>query len=502
MTIVTRAMCVTAIAACVGLMAAEARAQGCALADPAFCETFSSNAAGIVGRAGDLDPAKWGVGRIAPSDFVGTHNPVKAAAIQPCRSTFTQTANIFPPHDTLVCDNGQLMTAVRIQNYGSNSYMIRQPFDFAGRTGKIVFDVDAVSSLLGYFVAIEITDQPVPVPAFRVLENYEPGPTPRNALMLHLVNRCGGSVGFIDTMVYSNYVGAVVAPASDDCITVQHGSLNRFEVRLSETRVEVWASDHGASTLRLVHAANVNLNFSRGYVHLSARNHASDKYGYPNEGVYRWDNVGFDGPVLPTPRAYEIPDSTATGTFEGLPAMLLAYELAGTRQFSFSSVDLTAASSVQLTMTAGFWGAPTAAHGIRYRFNGGAWRDRPLSAGELQAVAIPGSVGTVSLVVDVPAGDVLPGANLLEVQALGPSLGLNTHLANIDLLINVDGVAPPPPPPTEVCGNGIDDDGDGQIDEDCAPPPPPPAGCSPWAPMPSIAVGASAVEMQVRVCTP
>ena len=32
---------------------------------------------------------------------------------------------------------------------------------------------------------------------------------------------------------------------------------------------------------------------------------------------------------------------------------------------------------------------------------------------------------------------------------------------------------PPPPPPVEICGNGIDDNGDGQIDEGCAPPPPP-----------------------------
>ncbi len=29
----------------------------------------------------------------------------------------------------------------------------------------------------------------------------------------------------------------------------------------------------------------------------------------------------------------------------------------------------------------------------------------------------------------------------------------------------------PPPPPVEVCGNGLDDDGDGLIDEGCAPPP-------------------------------
>jgi hypothetical protein len=38
------------------------------------------------------------------------------------------------------------------------------------------------------------------------------------------------------------------------------------------------------------------------------------------------------------------------------------------------------------------------------------------------------------------------------------------------------GAPPPPPPPSEICGNGIDDDGDGQVDEGCpqSPPPPPP----------------------------
>jgi len=34
--------------------------------------------------------------------------------------------------------------------------------------------------------------------------------------------------------------------------------------------------------------------------------------------------------------------------------------------------------------------------------------------------------------------------------------------------------APIPPPANEVCGNGIDDNGNGQIDENCPPPPPPP----------------------------
>jgi hypothetical protein len=36
------------------------------------------------------------------------------------------------------------------------------------------------------------------------------------------------------------------------------------------------------------------------------------------------------------------------------------------------------------------------------------------------------------------------------------------------------------PPPVEICGDGKDNDGDGQIDEGCEPPPPPPGpACSP-----------------------
>jgi hypothetical protein len=48
---------------------------------------------------------------------------------------------VYPDQDTLICDatsttSAQLMTLVAEQNYGVASYRIRQPFDFAGRTGK------------------------------------------------------------------------------------------------------------------------------------------------------------------------------------------------------------------------------------------------------------------------------------------------------------------------------------------------------------------------------
>lgn len=62
-------------------------------------------------------------------------------------------------------------------------------------------------------------------------------------------------------------------------------------------------------------------------------------------------------------------------------------------------------------------------------------------------------------------------------------LTLDTAVKNIKAKIVTDGgttqysfevKAPIPPPPDEICGNGIDDNGNGQIDENCPPPPPPP----------------------------
>lgn len=79
---------------------------------------------------------------------------------------------------------------------------------------------------------------------------------------------------------------------------------------------------------------------------------------------------------------------------------------------------------------------------------------------------IPGSqvawqAGNVGGVVTVPASGVV------SVQAVP------IPLAGTRFTLVLSGA----PPPMEICGNGIDDDGDGLIDEGCAPPPPPTEIC-------------------------
>src|SRR5262249_49939325 len=156
--------------------------------------------------------------------------------IPQCRAGITQNS-VFPPNDTLICDpsgarSSQLMTAVSMQNYGVNSYMVRQPFDFAGRTGKIVFDVDAVveGSGLGGYVEIEITEDPTPATTFREYGNFEVGPVPRNGLTLRFSDfvECPNAVAPLNSFVYKNYVGTIVAPVfnhGNGCAKTSRGSL-------------------------------------------------------------------------------------------------------------------------------------------------------------------------------------------------------------------------------------------------------------------------------------
>jgi hypothetical protein len=461
-------------AAAIVTRVAVSGAPGCDVAAPAFCDTFDSPAT-VRGRGGDLNSARWSTARLAPSDMSGSvADPTRAAPIPACKASFTQTS-VFPPDDTLICDpsgnrSAQLMTAVAIQNYGNNSYMIRQPFDFLGRTGKIVFDVDAASSgILGAWIGIDITQDPVPAPTFREFENFEPGPVPRNGLMLKWSEVCGQTNNFVtlgNVLYYRDYVPTTVTPTFSvngaNCARTRTGSLNHFEVRVSQTSLEVWASDFSNDNgntfpnFRRIYAGNLNLNFSRGYVHISARNHATVKYGFGEGAVYRWDNVGFDGPVLPMGRGYEVPNNNSSTTHDGAPMRNLGWQLqdgsvsgkpAGmynpsTRvsPFSIPNVELSGIVNARVTLNAFFntiGRTATTSWGLAYRFNGGALRNRMLSATEVQVLNTAGSAGNIALVIDVPIGDVLAGTNTLEFLPVGAPMDLPPAIANIDLLLGL-----------------------------------------------------------------
>jgi hypothetical protein len=455
----------------------------CNLVAPAFCDTFDQGPSANRGRGGDLDTSKWATARLSgeiTSSGAGAANPVPVAPIPRCRARISETS-VFPPNDTLICalsgtQSSQLMTAVSIQNYGVNSYMVRQPFDFAGRTGKIDFDVDAVDQGGGGFIELELTEDPSPATTFRELQNFEVGPVPRNGLTLRFSSfaECPGAVAPLNTFVYNSYVGAIVTPTFNHyngCVKVHRGMLNHFEVQVSQSHIDVYGSDfsidngHMFPNYKLLYSADIDLPFTRGYIHFNSRNHATVKYGFGPDVVFLWDNIGFDGPAIPAPSSYEIPDNTTVTTHNGAQEQNLGYQLLDATTgkspgiyspstkidfLTFQNVNPTGITSATLTLNAYFNTAthsPDMSWGISYRLNGGTWRNHNLTTGDLATInAIAGApLGMLALVIDVPTTDLVSGTNTLELLPLNAPMDYPPVVANIDLLLGTSVSSSPSP---------------------------------------------------------
>jgi hypothetical protein len=388
---------------------------------------------------------------------------------------------VFPDQDTLVCDPSadvsthHLLTACASQNYGSNSYRIRQPFDFAGRTGKIVFDA-AVTPYGGLFgwVSLEVTEEPIANPSFETQLNYEGGVRPRNAFEVQFDAACPTSgdgamgVGTSGIHVFTDYVDAPVTPpqATGCPATYQPGKMNHFEVLVSQTSIEVHVSPFSTDGVTFgapafSYQTPVNLPFSRGYVHITLHNHASLKYGggfgVPNQvdaTIAVWDNVGFDGPIVTSWREYEVPDSLVPITgFVAVNAPSDPFNPSGkavstgylvpdasmgpAATLHLSGVDPSNATAARLVMTAWYLGTATAAqYTLSYRFNGGTWRDHQLSAAEAALFTVPpGIQGALGHAIDVPVTDLRAGDNTLDVVTKNVPQNYPPAIANIDLVL-------------------------------------------------------------------
>lgn len=447
---------------------------GCGFASAAFCDTFDAPSA-VRGRAGDLDPSRWSAARGNPQLPSGNGNALAAgpATIGTCRADLP--AQVFPDEDTLVCDSNEsiasnhLLVAVGAQNYGQNSYRIRQPFDFEARTGTIAFDAEGfvINPLLGW-ISIELTEDPTPIPSFSIgapdQNNDEGGAIPRNAVEVQFQAGCAGEPGsvgvrFID--VITDYQDTLFTPETPTCVAGAQGKLNHFEIAVSQSRVEVWAtpfSDDGTSFAApiLLHAADVALPFARGWVHITTHNHATIKYSHDDtQGapapidawVARWDNVGFDGPVIATTRESEVPDSLVASTdawnIPG-PVMNVGYRVPDAMDgaplsFVLEGVDPTGMGSARLAIAMWYLlndpAFPTSGFVLRYRLNGGTWHERTPTASEIAVLESGHAQGAIGQMLDVPIEDLVVGDNTLEIETSGVPQSYPPVASAIDLIL-------------------------------------------------------------------
>jgi hypothetical protein len=250
--------------------------------------------------------------------------------------------------------------------------------------------------------------------------------------------------------------------------------LNHFEIDLSQGRIQVYGSNpssDGGKTfpaLQLLASAPLSLSFGVGYVHYQIGIRAPQKYlqqFHLNSpyALYYWKDLGFDGPASAPDRVYQVPDARTVGPNGGLN---LGYQIvdgsSGTAQgmytccaktkvapFALANVDLSGATGAQLTFdvqatSADMFNSSTLA--VRYRLNGGPWRDLNPLPSFAQLLNQPcgacpggGTGGGFALATSVPLSDLQAGTNTLEFTSVNASQGYPLILSNVDLLVSTTG---------------------------------------------------------------
>jgi hypothetical protein len=428
----------------------------CGLDHPAFCEEFETKSPG--GRGGDLDESVWSFSRW------GHETSQHFVRIPSSQHTGYATSSLFcgkpykdllMPNDVQICDgtgvngltSGQLNEVYDDQgDFALNSFRSRQLFDFTDRTGTVVFDVDAKVNPLnighGWWVEFWITEDSAPMP-------YHEAPTivsyPRAGLGINfqglgsLDHSCtqgptATSIARVfvskDYKIIHDYPGWEIdsADAPDHCFDTADQKLNHFEIRVNKDQVEIWASDAGSMSNfhRLATAKNLDLPFTRGYVHFqhSAYNAPKDGNASPTQ-TYRWDNIGFDGPAYAMPRVYEVPDNDEPD-FDGVGGRLFGHYFKSPDWISLTikGVDLANAAAAQLDFNVMVWRPQV----FQYRLNGGAAHDF-----QLQDFGRSG-LGAYSL--PLALGELKDGDNKLEVKLkTADSEGLPEYFGNAEIAI-------------------------------------------------------------------
>jgi hypothetical protein len=436
-------------------VAAQSVPPGCNLPNPAFCDTFDQPHP--VSRHGQLDPSKWNVTRHSGLNGSNMYSMFVPSDAHRCIELIS---GVVPPNDVFMCgpEFGESMHFMDAFSAGGsyifNNFRIQQPFDFANRTGAITFDVDAkTSGTHGWWIEMWVTDEPVPGPHFNTFLS-----PPRNGFGIQFAGECGTSIPAGDAgtaksnpseiVLVKNYnvIGPVITWRSaggatmqlHDCYTTGPDAANHFKVLVNQSRIEVWATDAmphphvpGEPNYRKIATFdNLGLTFSRGFVHWQHATYNPGS-GVSQSQTYHWDNMGFDGPILPKPRQYSLPDSLTAGVWAG--AVNTGYGLTSTGILggpkTISGVDLTGAQSAAMTF---FWSVTGSSRGVDWRVNGGPWHrwDMPYNSTGLGAI------------VNVPLSELRQGDNTVDFRALNSSDAV--VMMGIDLL--VDGGAGTLPP--------------------------------------------------------
>lgn len=406
----------------------------------AFCDTFGKAAASNSSRSGALNPTVWGASEISVLD-----DPSQGADNEfvPATSSVCGNQTLLPPENIQIC-NGHLFDTA---NDGHSQIVVamypRQPFDIAGRTGDVTFDV--ANDTLGSHAAwptFVYTDQPVPAPY-----TTAPGMNTfaRNSFGFTMDGTDGvcpsGQWSVGSMLVTRNYaldqIGVGASPdgtfVQDGCVTESSDPdvMSHVEVQMSVGQVTIWASNAGSTHLvKIAELDGAHLPLTRGLVWLEDSHYNAGKYppGQRNN-TFGWDNLGFDGPILPRDRGFDVPGSNTrhdTGSLntgwewddQDVSVRTLPVDRASLAKAQGALVEFNWFAYDQTVPTISLNGHQPISTTWPFPDADGGWR---------------------TLAVAVPLSDVVAGRNTITVERARSAEG---SIANFDLILQGAGGVP------------------------------------------------------------
>ena len=191
----------------------------------AFCDSFDAPA-GNGGRAGDLNPALWSVARIEAGGSGYGANLGQGAFDTwiPASLNFRGTHHtVVPDHDIQIC-GGHLVEGIN-EDHGQPVLAMqpKQPFDIAGRTGTVVFEVsDNTQGPHGAWPEVWYTDTAAAAPNDDGPSGINASPHDALGLQLNDTGSCAAgqvTVGLITQE--TNYVSNSLSFNQDGCVTLR-----------------------------------------------------------------------------------------------------------------------------------------------------------------------------------------------------------------------------------------------------------------------------------------
>jgi len=448
----------------------HAAATNCGLRQVAFCATFNEPG-GTGNRSGELDGTVWGVSRQLGYNNLGQHqydaavHSLQIAGTCP-REAVTIETDIKICHGRLnevVNDNPDINASNQTMESGDGTVTSlamypKQPFDFSHRTGKVVFDVsDDSGGSHAAWPEFWITSAPAPDP-FAHLSSWQS--LPQYGFGIRLDGVCGPGQGgqcgpkcsnanatnvvtVNDAIAVRDYTeddpenGGKLQTVRAGCVRepTRSGQLNHFEVDVSENRIVVYGTNAGTTSplIRLATIPNADLGFTRGLIWLE------DVHYNANKGVdvgvhqalhtFTWDNVGFDGPVLPRDLAFDASDSLTS--VAGYPTLTnLGWVTSASAPVTITIPKVTGISkAVGGLLTFNFDDQDVAPVTLRYSLNRHAvqsyeWPFHDSLTNSPRTVAIP-----------ISLSEVVRGTNHVRIWSDQDSL----ILSNVDLIMRAAG---------------------------------------------------------------